>query len=104
MVLLEPPAVTERLSVQAGAFSFSSSKDKSLDEVLAAAGISDALTRFVIPASRADYMRDQLDLCTVDERRLFPGLDGVAAELRRYYAASGRDRGRPDQGRGVQTT
>jgi hypothetical protein len=30
--------------------------------------------------------RDQLDLVAVDERRLFPDLDGVAAELQRYYS------------------
>jgi hypothetical protein len=85
--LLEPPAFTERLSVQAGAFTFSSVATKALDQVLAEAGIADALTQFVIPAARVDFLRDQLDLCTVDERRLFPGLDGVAAELRRYYSA-----------------
>jgi hypothetical protein len=49
----------------------------------------DAVSQFVIPAERVNYIRDQLDLCTVDERRLFPGLDGIAAELRRYYSASG---------------
>jgi hypothetical protein len=30
--------------------------------------------------------RDQLDLVGVDERRLFPDLDGVADQLRRYYS------------------
>jgi len=35
----------------------------------------------VIPASRVDYIRDQLDICAVDERHLFPGLDGIAAEF-----------------------
>ncbi|HVK58889.1 MAG TPA: hypothetical protein VM735_08930 [Candidatus Kapabacteria bacterium] len=48
----------------------------------------DALTGFRIPAQRVDYIRDQLDLCTIDERRLFPGLDGIAAELKRYYSTS----------------
>ena len=93
VAILEPPAVTERISVQAGVFSFCASKTKTLDQILREADLGDALTRFVIPAERAEYMRDQLDLCTVDERRLFPGLDGVAAELRRYYAASGEEAG-----------
>lgn len=86
--LFEPPAVTDRLAVQSGAFTLSSSKEETLDGMLAKAGLSDALVQFVIPAARVDYFRDQLDLCTVDERRLFPGLDGIAAGLKRYYAAS----------------
>ena len=86
--VLEPPAVTQRLAVQSGAFTLCSAKDRNLDEVLKAHDLADALTGFVIPAERVDYLRDQLDLCTVDERRLFPGLDGIAAELRRYYSSS----------------
>jgi hypothetical protein len=31
-------------------------------------------------------VRDQLDIAGFDERRLFPDLDGVAAQLRRYYS------------------
>lgn len=80
--------MTQRLAVQSGAFTFSTRKDRSLDELLQEAGPEDALTRFVIPRGKVAYLRDQLDLCTVDERRLFPGLDGVAAELRRYYSAT----------------
>jgi hypothetical protein len=87
--LLEPPAVTNRLEVQSGSFTFSTNKEKSLDQILKAAGALDALTRFIIPPRSISYIRDQLDLCTVDERRLFPGLDGIAAELRRYYSSSG---------------
>ena len=87
--VLEPPVVTQRLAVQSGAFTMAAVKDQPLDEILAENALSDALTQFVIPAAKVDYIRDQLDLCTVDERRLFPGLDGIAAELRRYYAASG---------------
>ena len=87
--VLEPPAVTQRLAVQSGVFTLCGSKDQSLDEILESNGLLDALSQFVIPAERVNYIRDQLDLCTVDERRLFPGLDGIAAELRRYYSASG---------------
>jgi len=86
--VLEPPAVTERLAVQSGVFTLCSAKDRSLDEVLEAHHLSDALIAYVIPDDRVDYIRDQLDLCTVDERRMFPGLDGIAAELRRYYSSS----------------
>lgn len=86
--LLDPPSVTDRLSVQAGTFTLCSVKDRTFDDLLVSSGLAGALTRFVIPDERVDYIRDQLDLCTFDERRLFPGLDGIAAELRRYYSAS----------------
>ena len=38
------------------------------------------------PGEEASRLRDQLDLVSVDERRLFPDLDGLAAYLRRYYS------------------
>ena len=101
--LLDPPAVTGRIAVQSGAFTLCSTKDKALDVFLAECGLGEALTRFIIPKERAGYIRDQLDLCTVDERRLFPGLDGIAAELRRYYSSTGAalhpgERGEPGGG------
>ena len=40
----------------------------------------------MIPRKSADCVRDQLDLAGMDERRLFPDLDGVAAQMRRYYS------------------
>ena len=54
--------------------------------VLEEHGLGSALTKFIIPAKETARFRDQLDLVDVDERRLFPGLDGVAAEMRRYYS------------------
>ncbi|HEX6747165.1 MAG TPA: hypothetical protein VF092_07680 [Longimicrobium sp.] len=36
-----------------------------------------------------NYVRDKLDLSTLDERKLFPDLDGVAAQLRRYCSPYG---------------
>ena len=41
--------------------------------------------RSTLPGEAARF-RDQLDLVSVDQRRLFPDLDGVAAEMRRYYS------------------
>ncbi|HEX8358705.1 MAG TPA: FRG domain-containing protein [Longimicrobium sp.] len=86
--MLDPPALDNRIVVQAAAFTISTDKTRSFDQILCDNGILDALTRYVIPAERINHIRDQLDLVTVDERRLFPDLDGVAAEMRRYYDAS----------------
>lgn len=93
--LLDPTAVTHRVEVQSGSFTFSMDKDRSLDAVLEEAGITDVLTRFILPTNKAQFVRDQLDLCTVDERRLFPGLDGIAAQLKRYYSSTGPERDLP---------
>jgi len=89
--MLDPPAIDNRIVVQAAAFTISTDKTRSFDEILRSNGILHALTRFVIPAERINHLRDQLDLVTVDERRLFPDLDGVAAEMRRYYDASAEE-------------
>lgn len=89
--LLEPPSLTPRLAAQSGAFTLASVKHKALDQILLEAGLEEALTRFIIPGDKVDFIRDQLDICTIDERRLFPGLDGVAAVLKRYYSAEPQD-------------
>jgi hypothetical protein len=84
--LIEPPSLDTRIVVQAASFTLCSDKWQSFDEFLTSHDLGDALTRFVIPAEHVALIRDQLDLVGVDERRVFPDLDGVAAAIRRYYA------------------
>lgn len=86
--MLEPPAIDERLKVQGGAFTLASLKTMSLDQMLHKHGIADCLSQVIIPADRVALIRDQLDMCSLDERHLFPGLDGIASGLTRYYSAS----------------
>ena len=83
--LIEPPSIDTRLVTQSAVFSLSSDKTMSFDDFLARHGLEKHLTRFVIAAKDVARTRDQLDLVGMDERRLFPDLDGVAASLRRYY-------------------
>ena len=83
--LVEPPSLDERIAAQAAAFTICSDKWQSFDSFLTSHGLADALTRYVIPPDCVAKVRDQLDLVGVDERRLFPDLDGVAAAIRRYY-------------------
>jgi hypothetical protein len=87
--MLEPPALDDRILAQTAAFTLASTKGSGFEQLLRKEGLNHCLTRFVIPAARIEYLRDQLDLCSLDERRLFPGLDGVAAEIKRYYGAGG---------------
>lgn len=84
--LVEPPSLDARIAAQAAVFTMCSDKWHSFDEFLRAHDLGAALTRFIIGPDRVAQIRDQLDLVGVDERRLFPDLDGVAAAIRRYYA------------------
>jgi len=84
--MIEPPTLDARISAQTATFTLCSDTAHSFDAFLDKHGLTEALTRFVIPRSAADCVRDQLDLAGMDERRLFPDLDGVAAQMRRYYS------------------
>jgi hypothetical protein len=86
--MLEPPALDHRILLQSATFTLCSDKTRSLDDILVSAGLASALTRFVVPNRRIGYMRDQLDMCGINEQRLFPDLGGVAAAMRRYYSSS----------------
>jgi hypothetical protein len=84
--MIEPPSLDHRIAVQAATFTLTSVRGMSFDEFLDEHGLRDTLTKYVIPANAVARIRDQLDLVGVDERRLFPDLDGVAAAIQRYYA------------------
>ena len=84
--LIEPPSLDARIVAQAAAFTICSDTSQSFDAFLQANGLGDALTKLIIPANLIHHVRDQLDLAGIEERHLFPDLDGVAASIRRYYA------------------
>jgi hypothetical protein len=84
--MLEPPSLDARIVAQSAVFTLCSDKTRSFDAFLEHHGLDDALTKFVLPADEVGRVRDQLDLVGIDERLLFPDLDGVAARLRRYYS------------------
>jgi hypothetical protein len=84
--LFEPPTLDARLAAQSAVFTLCSDATRPFDAFLDEHGLLDALTKYVIPARQVSRVRDQLDIMTIDERRLFPDLDGVAAQMRRYYS------------------
>jgi hypothetical protein len=84
--MIEPPSLDARIVAQAAVFTLCSDNSRSFDAFLEAHGLTDSLTRLLIPAAHVGRIRDQLDMVAIDERRLFPDLDGLAAGLRRYYA------------------
>jgi len=84
--LIEPPSLDQRIVEQAAVFTLCSDKWTSFDNFLASHDLANTVTKFIFPKADVSRFRDQLDLVSVDERRLFPDLDGVAAAIRRYYA------------------
>jgi hypothetical protein len=83
VVFLEPPAVDQRILNQLALFSLMSSPSARLDDWLGQH--PDLCRRVVVPASLKWEVRDKLDQSNVNERVLFPGLDGLSRWLTRYY-------------------
>jgi hypothetical protein len=84
--LIEPPSIDARIISQSATFTLCSDKTRSFADFLEEHELTCALTRFIIPRGEVARFRDQLDLVGVDERLIFPDLDGVAARMRRYYS------------------
>jgi hypothetical protein len=83
VLFLEPPSLDPRIVNQFALFSLMSSPDASLAGWLEAH--PDLAQRIVIRAALKWEIRDKLDQANVNERVLFPGLDGLSAWLTRYY-------------------
>lgn len=84
VAFLEPPSLDDRIVNQSALFSVMSSSRARLDEWLEA---HPGLFRRVIIPSRLKWeIRDKLDQANINERVLFPGLDGLSLWLNRYYS------------------
>ena len=83
VVFLEPPAVDRRILNQFALVSLMSDPAANFDTWLH--NHEGLCRRVVIPASLKWEIRDQLDQANVNERVLFPGLDGLSRWLARYY-------------------
>jgi hypothetical protein len=83
VVFLEPPAVDRRILNQFALFSLMSDPSSRFDEWLR--DQADLCRKVIVPAALKWEIRDQLDQANVNERVLFPGLDGLSRWLARYY-------------------
>jgi len=98
LVFMEPPAIDRRILNQWALFSLMSSPTAEMDTWL---DQHPELCRSVrIPAALKWEIRDHLDQANVNERILFPDLDGLSRWLTRYYLpATARE---PLEGRTVR--
>lgn len=88
VIFFEPPALDERIVNQSALFSMMSSSSLQLEDWLRAHERENPklCRKIVIPASLKWEIRDKLDMANITERVMFPGLDGLTAWLKRYYA------------------
>lgn len=82
-IFLEPASIDQRIVNQYAVFSMMSDPDLLLNNWLLQKEIKQF--RIVIPAELKWEIRDKLDQSNINERVLFPGLDGLAKWLERQY-------------------
>jgi hypothetical protein len=87
LAFFEPPSVDDRIINQAALLSVSSRADLSVNRWLYEH--KELFHRIVIPAKLKQEIRDKLDQANINERILFPGLDGLSLWLTRYYSPTG---------------
>ncbi len=83
VVFVEPPAVDKRILNQLALFSLMSSPQARLDDWLERH--PHLCRKVLVPARLKWEIRDKLDQANINERVLFPGLDGLSRWLARYY-------------------
>ena len=88
VLFLEPPSLDSRIVNQYALFSMMSSSKKLLDEWLTEhKHIDDLFHKIIVPSKLKWQIRDHLDQANINERILFPGLDGLSSYLKRYYSS-----------------
>jgi hypothetical protein len=92
VVFIEPPSIDARILNQFALFSLMPSPTARLDEWMREH--PELCRQVVVPAELKWEVRDKLDQANINERTLFPGLDGLSRWLERYYVS--RDAIPPD--------
>jgi hypothetical protein len=84
VVFFEPPSLDERIINQYALFSLLPSPRARFEEWLERH--EGQARKIVLPAELKWEVRDKLDQANITERVLFPGLDGLATWLKRYFS------------------
>lgn len=87
LVFLEPPSLDQRIATQYALSSFLTTPEAEMHDWIETH--PDLCRRVVIPADAKWEIRDKLDQANINERVLFPGLDGLSQWLARYYTPTG---------------
>jgi hypothetical protein len=84
VVAFEPPSLDDRIVNQYAIFTFMSHSNAVLNEWLL--DKPELYFRIKIPAEMKWEIRDKLDQVNINERVLFPGMDGLSKWLARHYS------------------
>lgn len=83
MIIVEPPSIDPRIMNQYSFFSVVPTGVEKVDDILNL--YPDAVKKYVISKNIRWQIRDMLDQANINERIIYPGLDGIAAWIGRYY-------------------
>lgn len=83
MLIIEPPSIDPRIINQYSFFSVVPSGMESVEAFLA--GDQVHAVKYIIARQLRWRLRDMLDQLNINERIVYPGLDGLSAWLARYY-------------------
>lgn len=83
MLLLEPPSIDQRIINQ---YSYFSIVPNSLEDIEAFLDVKTSnSTKYIIKKELRWKIRDVLDQMNINERIIFPGLDGISTWIKRHY-------------------
>jgi len=89
MIVLEPPSLDERVVNQYAGLSAMSRPGVDIEDWLRSFK-EPVAQKLVIPANLKAEVREKLDKSNINERVIYPGLDGLSTWLARYYATPER--------------
>lgn len=84
VLFFEPPSLDSRIVNQFALFSMMSSPTAKVDDLINESHLNGR--KIVIPKDLKWEIRDRLDQLNINERTLFPGLNGLCSWLRRHYS------------------
>ena len=85
---IETIAVDARITNQWSIFAILPEKLDPLDNLLHNSKFKELAYKFIIPSNEISTMRNQLDSMGINERVLFPDIDGLASYLKRRYMSN----------------
>jgi hypothetical protein len=88
-LIFEPPSIDERVVNQYAGLSVMSQVDADFGDWLKKQR-GKLARKLLIPASLKPEIREKLDQSNINERVIYPGLDGIARWLKRYYSVPPR--------------